>query len=90
VDGNWHNWRVTWNQSGMYFWQDYVEGMEPYFSVPAVGIEQIDEPGRQWPFNDPGYTVFPILNLAVGGSGGGDARQGSYPADMLIDWVRVF
>lgn|GEM_PF-240816 len=90
VDGNWHNWRVTWNQSGMYFWQDYVDGMEPYFSVPAVGIEDVEEPVRVWPFNDPGYTVFPILNLAVGGSGGGDARQGSYPADMLIDWVRVF
>ncbi|NDJ91511.1 1,3-beta-glucanase, partial [Mycolicibacter kumamotonensis] len=85
-----HTWRVTWNQSGMYFWQDYVDGMEPYFSVPAVGIEDVEEPVRVWPFNDPGYTVFPILNLAVGGSGGGDARQGSYPADMLIDWVRVF
>ena len=64
--------------------------MEPYFSVPAVGIDNIDEPGRSWPFNDPDYTVFPILNLAVGGSGGGDAREGSYPADMLVDWVRVF
>ncbi|WP_036458360.1 MULTISPECIES: glycoside hydrolase family 16 protein [unclassified Mycobacterium] len=90
VDNNWHTWRVTWNQSGMYFWQDYVEGKEPYFSVPAVGIENIEEPGREWPFNDPGYTVFPILNLAIGGSGGGDARAGNYPADMLIDWVRVF
>lgn len=90
VDGNWHTWRVTWDHNGMYFWQDYTDGMEPYFTVPAVGIEDLEEPIRQWPFNDPGYTVFPVLNLAVGGSGGGDAARGSYPADMLIDWVRVF
>ncbi len=29
-------------------------------------------------------------NLAVGGSGGGDPASGSYPAEMLVDWVRVF
>jgi beta-glucanase (GH16 family) len=90
VDGNWHTWRVTWDQNGMYFWLDYAEGMQPYFTVPATGIEDLDEPVRKWPFSDPGYTVFPVLNLAVGGSGGGDAAPGNYPADMLIDWVRVF
>lgn len=79
VDGGWHNWRVTWNPSGMYFWLDYADGIEPYFSVPATGIEDLNEPIREWPFNDPGYTVFPVLNLAVGGSGGGDPATGSYP-----------
>jgi hypothetical protein len=43
-----------------------------------------------WPFNDVGYTMFAMLNLAVGGSGGGDAAAGAYPAEMLVDWVRVF
>jgi hypothetical protein len=38
----------------------------------------------------PGGFLFPVLNLAVGGSGGGDPAAGSYPAEMLIDWVRVF
>lgn len=90
VDGAWHRWRVFWDQFGMYFWLDYVEDMEPYFSVPAIGIENIDEPIREWPFNDPDYTVFPILNLAVGGSGGGDPAAGTYPMEMLVDWVRVF
>jgi beta-glucanase (GH16 family) len=90
VDGNWHTWRVTWDQTGMYFWEDYADGMPPYFSVPATGIENLDEPIREWPFNDPGYTMFPVLNLAVGGSGGGDPAGGAYPADMLIAWVRVF
>jgi hypothetical protein len=36
------------------------------------------------------YNLFPVLNLAVGGSGGGDPASGSYPAEMLVDWVRVF
>ena len=50
---------------GMYFWRDYVAGMEPYFTVPANSLDD-------WPFNDPGYQLSPMLNLAVAGSGGGD------------------
>ena len=80
----------TWNQGGFYFWEDYVDGKEPYFTVPSTGIEDLNDPIRKWPFNDPDYNLFPVLNLAVGGSGGGDPAAGSYPAEMLIDWVRVF
>ncbi|WP_431235668.1 glycoside hydrolase family 16 protein [Mycolicibacterium psychrotolerans] len=83
IDGNWHTWRVTWNDSGMYFWRDYVDGAEPYFTVPANSIDD-------WPFNFPDYRMFPVLNLAVSGSGGGDPRSGTYPADMLVDYVRVW
>jgi beta-glucanase (GH16 family) len=83
VDGGWHVWRVTWNDSGMYFWRDYADGMEPYFQVPANSLDD-------WPFNEPGYELMPMLNLAVGGSGGGDSTGGTYPADMLVDWVRVW
>jgi beta-glucanase (GH16 family) len=83
VDSNWHTWRVTWNDSGMYFWQDYVDGAEPYFTVPANSIDD-------WPFNFPDYRMFPVLNLAVGGSGGKDPASGTYPADMLVDYVRVW
>lgn len=83
VDGLWHTWRMTWNQSGLYFWQDYKPGMEPYFEVPAYSIDD-------WPFNDPGYVLKPVLNVAVGGSGGKDASRGTYPAEMLVDWVRIF
>ncbi|MCI4673771.1 glycoside hydrolase family 16 protein [Candidatus Mycolicibacterium alkanivorans] len=83
VDTNWHTWRVTWNDSGMYFWQDYVDGKEPYFAVPANSLDD-------WPFNFPDYRMFPVLNLAVSGSGGGDPRPGNYPADMIVDYVRVW
>jgi beta-glucanase (GH16 family) len=83
VDGDWHTYRCTWNESGLYFWKDYVDGMPPYFEVPAFSLED-------WPFNLPDYRVFPVLNLAVAGSGGGDPAGGTYPAEMLVDWVRVF
>ena len=83
VDSGWHTWRVQWDTAGIRFWQDYVDGSQPYFEVPANSIED-------WPFNDPGYTLFPVLNLAVAGSGGGDPNPGTYPADMLVDWVRVW
>ncbi|MHA7661667.1 glycoside hydrolase family 16 protein [Mycolicibacterium sp. HS_4_1] len=83
IDGAWHRWRVTWNDQGMSFWQDYVDGMQPYFTVAANSLDD-------WPFNLPDYRVFPVLNLAVAGSGGGDPKGGSYPAEMLVDYVRVW
>ena len=63
-DGGWHTWRTQWDEAGMRFWLDYVDGAQPYFDVPASSLPD-------WPFNTPGYTLFPILNLAVAGSGGG-------------------
>jgi beta-glucanase (GH16 family) len=83
VDSGWHTWRVQWDNAGMRFWKDYIDGAQPYFDVPANSLPD-------WHFNEPGYTLFPILNLAVAGSGGGDPGQGTYPADMLVDWVRVW
>jgi hypothetical protein len=83
VDGGWHTWRCTWDDAGMRFWKDYVGGAQPYLSVPAHSL-------RDWQFNDSGYQLSAVLDLAVAGSGGGDPRPGTYPADMLIDWVRVW
>jgi beta-glucanase (GH16 family) len=39
VDSAWHTWRVTWNDAGMYFWMDYVDGAQPYFEVPAFSLD---------------------------------------------------
>ncbi|MEZ0340394.1 family 16 glycosylhydrolase [Mycobacterium sp. pV006] len=83
VDGAWHTWRMTWLPSGMYFWQDYQPGMEPFFTVLSNSLPD-------WPFNDPGFTMTPVFNIAIGGSGGREPAGGTYPADMLIDWIRVF
>ncbi|WP_167858073.1 glycoside hydrolase family 16 protein [Mycobacterium sp. DL99] len=83
IDSGWHTWRMSWTPTGMYFWKDYAPGMEPFFTVPANSLDD-------WPFNDPGYTLVPVFNIAIGGSGGRDPSGGSYPAEMLVDWIRVF
>jgi Glycosyl hydrolases family 16 len=83
VDSAWHTWRCQWDDAGIRFWQDYVDGAQPYFDVPANSLPD-------WHFNDPGYQMFPVINLAVAGSGGGDPGSGTYPADMLVDWIRVW
>lgn len=84
VDNGWHTWRVHWGDDGFQFWRDYVDGAKPYFSVPAVPI------GDRWPFGIPGYWLTPVLNVAVGGPGGGDPGAGSWPAAMLVDWIHVW
>ncbi|MBS1695092.1 MAG: glycoside hydrolase family 16 protein [Actinobacteria bacterium] len=83
VDAEWHVWRCRWDEAGLHFWKDPVDWAPPYFDVPAFSMPS-------WPFNDPGYQMFPVLNLAVAGSGGGDPSTGVYPAQMLVDYVRVW
>lgn len=80
VDSAWHTWRVVWDDAGMSFSKD---GAAPYFNVPARSLPD-------WQFNDPGYRMFPVFDLAVAGSGGGDPTGGNYPANMLIDYIRVW
>ncbi len=91
VDGGWHNWRMRWDQDGFKFWRDYVDGAEPYFSVPPKPIQVSGRPDDlRWPFNIPGYWLNPMFTLAVGGPGAGDPALGNFPAAMLIDWIRVW
>ena len=83
VDGAWHTYRCQWDDKGFKFWMDDFAG-PPYFSVPAGPID------GAWPFNDPGYLLFTMLNLAVGGPGGGDPNFGPVSPPMLIDYIRVW
>jgi beta-glucanase (GH16 family) len=82
VDSNWHRWRCTWNDSGMYFWMDYVDGAEPYFSVPANSLDD-------WPFNDPGYELAPSsTSRSVAPASGSEAWK--VPGRHVGRLVRVF
>ena len=91
VDGGWHTWRMRWDEDGFKFWRDYVDGAKPYFSVPPKPIHVHGNPSDlRWPFNNPGYWLSPMFTLAVGGPGGGDPALGTFPAAMLIDWIRVW
>jgi hypothetical protein len=44
----------------------------------------------RWPFNNPGYWMTPMFTLAVGGVGAGDPAAGTFPASMLIDYIRIW
>jgi Glycosyl hydrolases family 16 len=91
VDGAWHTWRMRWDEEGFKFYRDYVDGAEPYFSVPPKPIQVSGRPGDwRWPFNNPGYWIQPMFTLAVGGPGGGDPALGQFPAAMLVDYIRVW
>jgi beta-glucanase (GH16 family) len=49
-----------------------------------------EQPGAVWPF-DSGDGSFVILNLAVGGNFPGSPNgTTTYPAEMLVDYVRVY
>jgi Glycosyl hydrolases family 16 len=87
VDGGWHTWRMFWGEDGFKFSRDGAQ----YFSVPAKPIPVHGNPSDlRWPFNKPGYWMTPMFTLAVGGVGAGDPAAATYPADMLVDYLRIW
>jgi hypothetical protein len=92
VDDAWHTWRMRWDENGFKFWRDYVDGAKPYFSVPPKPIHVFGAPpeDKRWPFSNPGYWLSPMFTLAVGGVGAGDPAAGTFPCQMLVDYIRVW
>ncbi len=43
--------------------------------------------GEQWAFDHAFYVLF---DLAIGGSWAGPPNASTFPAKMLVDWVRVY
>jgi hypothetical protein len=87
VDGGWHTWQMHWAVDGFHFARDGA----PYFSVPNKPIPVHGNPSDlRWPFNNPGYWMTPMFTLAVGGVGAGDPAAGTYPAAMLVDYLRIW
>ncbi len=60
-----------------------TDGAQPYFNVPAHALPD-------WQFKSAWLPTVSVLDLAVALSGGGDPGAGIYPADMLVDYVRVW
>jgi len=87
VDGAWHTWQMRWDENGFKFSRDGAQ----YFSVPPKPIAVHGNPSdKRWPFNNPGYWLSPMFTLAVGGPGGGDPALGTFPSQILVDYVRVW
>jgi beta-glucanase (GH16 family) len=72
----WHTYRLWWTPELLRFTMDGVH----YLAVtPQTG----------WTYSA-GVPMFMILNLAVGGTGGGDVPADFSSAQMLVDYVRAW
>ncbi|ALJ18944.1 hypothetical protein AOA12_03080 [Microbacterium sp. No. 7] len=76
----WHVYAIEWSADKIEFFVDDVS----YLTVARSSLR----PGEQWAFDNPQHL---LLNLAVGGNwpGSPDATT-PFPAEMLVDWVRVY
>ena len=77
-----HVWRMDWDENRIAL---SVDGRE----LNTVDLaETVNEtPGGDNPFHQPHYM---ILNLAIGGTNGGDPGDTEFPARFEVDYVRVY
>lgn len=79
----------SWHQDFHRFAVDWTEG-QIVWSVDGrefARLTENDVAPYAWPFN--GKSFYVILNMAVGGTLGGDVHPESFPAEMLVDYVKV-
>lgn len=84
VDTDFHTYGIIWSPNMMQFYVD--DPSKIFFTVTPHEIPV----GKEWVFNHP---FFLILNLAIGSEKswpGATDNTTPNPADMLIDWVRVY
>ena len=82
-DSDYHTYGVVWSPYEMQFYRD--DWTKPFLTVTPLSIPF----GNQWVFNHP---FFILLNEAIGGNfpkPGPDITTPN-PADMLVDYARVF
>lgn len=79
-DTNFHVYGFEWTSRQLSF---YVDG-NIFLTVDKSNLGSTED---DWPFDQPFWL---ILNLAIGGSYGGDPSSGTYPCAMQVDWVHVY
>lgn len=86
IDEDWSNkfhiWRMDWDEKGINLYMDDVLMNSADLSTTI----NTDSEGAN-PFLQPHYI---IVNLAIGGTGGGDPSQTIFPTSYEIDYVRVY
>jgi len=85
-DPNWsakfHVWRMDWDENRIDL---YVDGML-LNSIDLTKTFNKDRDAKN-PFRQPHYI---ILNLAIGGTNGGDPSETKFPAKFEVDYVRIY
>lgn len=82
-DTGWHTYRLNWSPDGMTFSRDGQRYLivRRGFCGPRAWVYGPGEP--------PNGGMFLLLNLAVGGTVGDPPDSTTFPADLLVDYVRV-
>ena len=73
-----HVYSMIWSEEQISF---YLDGERYYIYRPE------SRDSRNWPYNK---SQFLILNVAMGGSLGGNIDPGFTASDMVIDYVKVY
>ena len=85
-DPNWsdkfHVWRMDWDSESIKLYVDDLLLNEVNLKETVNQDEQ-----RKNPFHQPHYI---ILNLAIGGTAGGDPFKTEFPAKFEVDYVRIY
>jgi beta-glucanase (GH16 family) len=83
-DLNWsakfHVWRMDWDEDNIKL---YVDDM----LMNAVDLKETFNPDGKNPFRQPHFI---IVNLAIGGTAGGDPSSTEFPAKFEVDYIRVY
>jgi len=77
-----HIWRMDWDADNIRLYVDDMLLNE----VDLTRTINEDEEGKN-PFHQPHYI---ILNLAIGGTAGGDPSNTTFPAKFEVDYVRIY
>ncbi|HEY1646782.1 MAG TPA: family 16 glycosylhydrolase [Terracidiphilus sp.] len=82
----WHTYGMIWTKGSVAYYVDNPG--QPYVTYSTSSLGGLS--GALWPF-DSGESNFILLNLAVGGSWPGSPSASTpFPAQMLVDYVRVY
>ena len=81
----WHTYGMIWNKGSVSYYVD--DPATPYVTYTASSLAGLS--GAVWPFDAGGNFI--LINLAVGGTwpGSPDAST-TFPAQMLVDYVRIY
>jgi beta-glucanase (GH16 family) len=77
-----HVWRMDWDRQ---FIKLYVDDL--LLNTVALDTTVNGDGSRKNPFRQPHYL---LVNLAIGGTNGGDPEQTTFPARFEVDYIRVY
>ena len=79
-DAKFHVWTMDWDDQTITL---YLDGVQ----MNTTNLDDMPNPDGQSPFRQPHYM---LINLAIGGTAGGDPSGTEFPSRYEVDYVRVF